>query len=109
MGYHIIKQDDDKYAVFTSVSDTLLLVDAPVDELIEWWGNTAKEQAIQKLKDQLGLNGNRPYPFAFSGMSFKEAVKNHMNYQKNCRDPEFNALIAAHHEKFKKKQNKCAK
>ena len=48
MGQQIIKQPDGKLAVFSSVVDAFLVVDATPEEIIEW----RAEEAAQKAREQ---------------------------------------------------------
>ncbi len=51
MGRQIIKQPNDKYAVWSSVIDDFIIINATPDELIEGFIEEAKEQLKKK---QLG-------------------------------------------------------
>lgn len=43
MGNQIIKQPDGRLAVFSSFTDTFVLMDATPDEVVEWFGERAAE------------------------------------------------------------------
>jgi hypothetical protein len=63
MGHQIIKQPNGKYCVFSTVVDNVILKDATRQELMEYYGDKAKREAmrstwktIQDIED-----GKRPY------------------------------------------------
>ncbi|QLJ06752.1 hypothetical protein HZZ00_37615 (plasmid) [Streptomyces sp. NEAU-sy36] len=60
MGHQIIKQPDGRLAVFSSVVDAFVIVDATPDELVEWYAEEAAQDArdrTQRLLDKLHSGG----------------------------------------------------
>jgi hypothetical protein len=53
MGQQIIKQPDGKLAVFSSVTDTFIVVDATPEELVEWRAEEAAERAREQTRREL--------------------------------------------------------
>lgn len=53
MGQQIIKQPDGKLAVFSSVTDNFIVVDATPDELVEWRAEEAAEKAREQTRREL--------------------------------------------------------
>lgn len=53
MGQQIIKQPDGKLAVFDTVTDSFVVVDATPEEIIEWRAEEAAEQARERTKAEL--------------------------------------------------------
>ncbi|GIH91964.1 hypothetical protein ACFFMN_33850 [Planobispora siamensis] len=53
MGYQIIKQPDGHFAVFSSVTDTIIVWDATEDEVVEWFAEQAAERARQDARRAL--------------------------------------------------------
>jgi hypothetical protein len=74
MGHQVIKQPDGLYAVFSSFSDTWILVDATRDDLITYYGDRAAKDArdsTARLIDQVDEDPRNAYcQFA---MTFEEA------------------------------------
>lgn len=50
MGQQIIQQPDGRYAVFDTVTDTLIVIDATAAEIIEWRADEAADQAREKAR-----------------------------------------------------------
>lgn len=76
MGYQIIKQPDGLLAVFSSNTDTFIVVDATPDELIEWRAEQAAESAREEARMQIErvLSGeSRPY-YQFT-LTWEQAVE----------------------------------
>lgn len=53
MGQQIIKQPDGYYAVFSSNTDTILVYDATVEEIEEWYVEREVRQFRQRVRDTL--------------------------------------------------------
>lgn len=53
MGQQIIKQPDGKLAVFSTVVDAFVVVDATPDELVEWRAEEAAEAARERTRREL--------------------------------------------------------
>lgn len=54
MGQQIIKQPDGRLAVFSSVTDTFIVVDATPEEIVEWRAEEAAEAARERTRTELG-------------------------------------------------------
>lgn len=50
MGQQIIEQPDGRYAVFDTVTDTLIVIDATAAEVIEWRAEEAADQARERAR-----------------------------------------------------------
>lgn len=65
MGQQIIRQPDGKLAVFSTITDSFIVVDATREEIIEWRAEEAAEQARERteveLKRVLDEGNDRPY------------------------------------------------
>lgn len=53
MGQQIIKQPDGRYAVFSSITDTITVWDATADEIVEMYAERAAEDARRHVRRQL--------------------------------------------------------
>lgn len=53
MGQQIIRQPDGELAVFSSNTDTFIIVDATPEELIEWRAEEAAERAREQTRREL--------------------------------------------------------
>lgn len=77
MGQQIIRQPDGKLAVFSSVTDTFVVVDATPEEIIEWRAEAGAEEARERTRAELARvldEGNaRPY-YQFT-LSWDEAAE----------------------------------
>ncbi len=63
MARQIIKQPGGKYAIFSTVTDTLIVLDATAAELEEYFGEEAREAAVRGVRDIMTEleAGGRPY------------------------------------------------
>lgn len=65
MAEQIIQQPDGRLAVFSSVTDSLVICDATPDEIIEWRAEEAADRARERtraeLEKVLDPANNRPY------------------------------------------------
>lgn len=60
MGHQIIEQPDGRLAVFSSVVDAFVILDATPEELIEWYAQEAAREArerTQRILDKLTSQG----------------------------------------------------
>lgn len=97
MGRPIIIQPDGKFAVFSTVTDTIVAFDLTKEELLEYEGNYAKQTAIWMLQRSLdSLEKDPPTSrHHFSSKTFEEVLETHVEHEANCDDPEYNAAIRA--------------
>lgn len=78
MGQQIIKQPNGKYAVFSSVVDAFVLLDAEQPEVFEHFIDAARRQAerdVARVFEKLD-KGQKPY-YQFT-MTFDEAAQSHI-------------------------------
>ena len=85
MGYCLIKQPDNRYAVYSTYSDTFKLVDATAQEIVDYYVEKAKVDAEESTKRDLEMIDDQPKRF----MSWKEAVRGHQRHKENCGSQEF--------------------
>ncbi|MFI2616601.1 recombinase family protein [Streptomyces sp. NPDC018584] len=82
MGQQIIRQPDGKYSVFSSVTNTFIVLDASEEELIEWRAteaaDRARDQAGREL-ERVKSSDSRPY-HQFT-LTWEEAVRLHKKYK----------------------------
>lgn len=76
MGYQIIKQPGDLFAVFSSITDTIIVWDATREEVIDWFADEAAERARKSAEKQIDHVANDEpkrayYQFA---MTWQEAL-----------------------------------
>jgi len=59
----IVKQPDGKYAIWSSVVDDFIYVDATADEVILWFGREAKIKVMNEVKETIQIlnEGGKPY------------------------------------------------
>jgi hypothetical protein len=60
MGHQIIQQPDGKLAVFSSVVDAFVVLDATPEELVDWYAQEAAQEArerTQRTLDKLHSQG----------------------------------------------------
>lgn len=76
MGQQIIQQPDGLFAVFSSVTDTFIVVDATPEELVEWRAEEAAEAARERTRRELDkvLDGNSRAAYAQFAMTWEEAA-----------------------------------
>ena len=77
MGQQIIRQPDGLLAVFSSITDSFIVVDATPDELVEWRAEAAAEKAREQTRRELEhvLAGNpRKVYFQFA-KTWEEAAE----------------------------------
>lgn len=75
MAQQIIKQPDGKYALWSTITNDFIFVDANRENIEEFWVNEAKEkyhEQVNKICDDLDA-GRKPY-HQFT-MTYQEAMK----------------------------------
>jgi hypothetical protein len=77
MGQQIIRQPDGKLAVFSSVVDAFVFVDATPEEIIEWRAETAAEDARRATRAELArvLDDGNPRPYYQFTLTWEEAAE----------------------------------
>jgi|SRR5215831_10800901 len=75
MGHQIIRQPDDKLAVFSSSTDTWILFDVSPEELLDYYAEKAGEDARRQTQVTLDLvlSGQQTRAYYQFTMSFDEA------------------------------------
>jgi hypothetical protein len=53
MGYQIIKQPDGKLAVFSSITDTIVMWDATEDEVVEFFVEIEVQKTTERVRQML--------------------------------------------------------
>jgi hypothetical protein len=73
----IIKQPDGRYAVFSSVTGTLLVWDGAEDEIVEWITERAAERAREGARKTIALvaAGDEMKIYGRHGLSWGEALE----------------------------------
>lgn len=77
MGQQIIKQPDGRLAVFSTVVDAFIVVDATPDELVEWRAEEAAQGAREQTRRQLEhvLAGEPERVYFQRTMTWQEAAE----------------------------------
>lgn len=77
MGQQIIQQSDGRLAVFSSVTDTFIVVDATPEEIIEWRAEEAAEQARERTRAELDkvMSGNSRAAYFQFALTWEEAAR----------------------------------
>ncbi|QBJ94516.1 hypothetical protein D0Z67_29555 (plasmid) [Streptomyces seoulensis] len=77
MGHQIIKQPDGRLAVFSSVVDAFVVMDATPEELVEWYAQEAAQDArdrTQRLLDKLHSEGAQ-FVYGRRALTWEEASR----------------------------------
>lgn len=90
MGTRIIKQDDGKFGLFSTVSDRVWAIDCTEDEMVEIWKERAAEEAEYKMREWLADvqgKGRRQT----NSMTLQESLEVHKFLSEDCveRNPEY--------------------
>lgn len=77
MGQQIITQPDGRLAVFSSITDTFIVVDATPDELVEWRAEEAAEQARERTRREVDkvLAGDSELAYRGRALSWEDAAR----------------------------------
>lgn len=77
MGHQVIIQPDGKLAIFSSFSDTWIIMDATPGEITEYYARRAAENARRSARETVRtvLDGNEREIYAQFAMTFAEANK----------------------------------
>jgi hypothetical protein len=92
MASAIIKQEDGKFGLFTTVSDTIYAFDCDEKEMVRIWKERAAERAEQEMKQWLE-EVKTGHDWRGTSMTFKEALEQHIC--QNCSDDEWNEKLKA--------------
>lgn len=91
--YKYESEGEQKFAAQSSVSDSFLAFDMTREEIIEWWGDRAKERAIEDIASNIDRFGTRYTSFISDNMSdFITDLKRHFEIN-NCTDKDFNSEL----------------
>ncbi|KOG22008.1 hypothetical protein [Streptomyces viridochromogenes] len=79
MAEQIIRQPDGRLAVFSSVSDSFVLLDATPDEVVEWRATEAAEAARRNTRAELArvLDDANDRPYRQFTLTWEEASRRH--------------------------------
>ncbi|CAL9480775.1 hypothetical protein [Streptomyces sp. enrichment culture] len=77
MGQQIIRQPDGRLAVFDTVSDTFIVVDATPEEVIEWRAEEAADTARSRTRDELNRVATTERPYRQFTLTWAEAASRH--------------------------------
>ena len=77
MGQQIIQQPDGKLAVFSTVVDAFIVVDATPEEIVEWRAEEAAERAREQARRELDkvLAGDSRAAYFQFAMTWEEAAE----------------------------------
>ncbi|MGW2520422.1 hypothetical protein ACWC09_26105 [Streptomyces sp. NPDC001617] len=77
MGQQIIKQPDGRLAVFSSVVDAFVIVDATPEEILDWRAEEAAQQARERTQRELDkvLSGDPRAAYFQFALTWEEAAK----------------------------------
>lgn len=81
------------YAAQNSYDDTLEAIHHTRDEIIEWWGDRARQRAIRELTHEFDLHDKDiPQPFISANENqLKKAIRDHLK-NNNPDDEEMNSV-----------------
>jgi hypothetical protein len=92
----IIKQDDGKFGLYSTVSDEIWAFDCDEKEMIRIWKKRAAERAEIEMEDWLeNVTGDRPHPDKEYVMPLDDALESHQ-FQGSTLDEELRALMKEH-------------
>ncbi|MEV0616164.1 hypothetical protein AB0I81_22815 [Nonomuraea sp. NPDC050404] len=83
MGNQIIRQPTGKFAIFCSVTDTIIVLDATKREVVEWFARRAAEAARRDARrnvEHVAAGEPRTAYFQFA-MSWEEALAQDRKHQ----------------------------
>jgi hypothetical protein len=82
MGHQIIKQPDGRLAVFSSVVDAFVVLDATQQELVDWYAEEAARDArerTQRLLEKLDTLGSQEV-YGRRALTWDQAAKLHAEH-----------------------------
>lgn len=76
MGYQIIRQPSSKFAIFSSITDTIIVWDATEDEIVEYFAEQAAERAREDARRNIAhvAAGNPSKAYYQFAMTWEEAL-----------------------------------
>jgi len=77
MGHQIIQQPDGRLAVFSSVVDAFVVLDATPEELVDWYAEEAAKEArerTQRLVERLLRDGPQA-TYSMRALTWEEAAE----------------------------------
>lgn len=89
MGQQIIKQPDGKLAVFSSITDTFIVVDATPEEILDWRADEAAAQERERTQRELDavLAGDPRRVYYQSTRTWEEAAEMDREHGGELSDP----------------------
>jgi hypothetical protein len=89
MGQQIIRQPDGKLAVFSSVVDAFIVVDATPEEILEWRAEEAAQEARRRTQRELDkvLAGDPGAVYFRGALTWEEASKMHQENTLEDEEP----------------------
>lgn len=87
MSEQIIKQPDGRLAVFSSITDTFIVMDAAPDELIEWRAKQAADAAREQARTELAhvLADSPAKAYSRSTLTWEEAAQRNQEHGGDLR------------------------
>lgn len=65
MGQQIIKQPDGRFAIFSTITDTVIFYDATADEVVEYFADRARSTAVEQARRLVSLVDEGKYWSAY--------------------------------------------
>lgn len=77
MGNQIIKQPNGRFAIFSTITDTIIVWDAAKTEIVEWFAESAAESARRDVRRLIGhvAAGNPRKAYYQFAMTWEEALE----------------------------------
>ncbi|MBZ5660029.1 MAG: hypothetical protein LAO08_06440 [Acidobacteriia bacterium] len=87
MGRQIIQQPDGKFAVWSSNSDSFLMIDATKQEIVDEFAEEARRDAVEHVEQIFTklANGIKPY-YQFT-LTWEEAIADYERIHKKVFEP----------------------
>ena len=88
MGYQIIKQPDNQYAIFSSFSDTFVALSQTREEVFNFFMEIERERLTYSLDNLFAkIDADKPAYYQFT-LTWDEAVKMHQEKMKARQQPD---------------------
>ena len=101
MAWQVIKQPNGKLCIFSSISDTFLLVDGTEQDIVDFFVEDAVESAKDSAKQVIQRVKEMDKPYYQFTMDFADAVKKHL--RKSPHRNEFYKFVVEQMELVKNK------